>query len=73
MVFGNPDYSTVTVEMVELVGEPPYSEATVTACLVNNRNESTQLGIRSTTERWLRSVIGRRPNSPRTAGCRRPT
>ncbi len=49
VVNGEPDYSTVTVEMVELVGEPPYAEATVTVV----RRDTTELvstppGTRST-------------------------
>jgi hypothetical protein len=37
VVSGDPDLSSVTVEMVELVGQPPYQEALVTACSVDNR------------------------------------
>jgi len=37
VVNGDPDLSSVTVEMVELVGSPPYVEATVTACSIDNR------------------------------------
>jgi hypothetical protein len=36
VVNGDPDYSTVTVERVELTG-PPFQQATVIACVVTNR------------------------------------
>jgi len=37
VVTGVPDYSSVAVESVELVGAAPYGEAVVTFCRVNNR------------------------------------
>jgi hypothetical protein len=37
----DPDILTITVESVELVGEAPYTEATVTSCKVENRKRVT--------------------------------
>jgi hypothetical protein len=45
VINGDPDYSTVTVEMVELIGGPPYAEATVTACQVTNRIRVDSAGV----------------------------
>jgi hypothetical protein len=39
VVPSDPDLLAVTVEQVELVGEPPYRRAIVTACEVDNRKQ----------------------------------
>jgi hypothetical protein len=41
VVPNDPDLLSVTVEAVELVGTPPYTEAVVTVCEVTNRKEVT--------------------------------
>ena len=41
VVPNDPDILTVTIENVELVGDAPYSEAIVTACMVSNRKQVT--------------------------------
>jgi hypothetical protein len=41
VVPNDPDLLAVTVENVELVGEPPYRRAIVTACEVDNRKQVT--------------------------------
>jgi hypothetical protein len=41
VIANDPDILKVTVENVELVGEPPYTEATVTSCTVENRKRVT--------------------------------
>ena len=45
VVNGVPDHSSTTVENVELVGEPPYTEAIVTSCAVTNRARVDSQGI----------------------------
>ena len=45
VVNGEPDYSTTTVEGVELVGSPPYTQAVVTSCVVTNRARVDSQGI----------------------------